>query len=85
MQITPKWVEQYNTTNKQNTEHINCKAISNFNRREPSYLNFNDFVMKSQTTDKSSEKGIKRILIFSRGGKEENKFKWLLFILSNTS
>ena len=41
--------------------------------------------MKSQTTDKSSEEGIKRILIFSRGGKEENKFKWLLFILSNTS
>ena len=38
--------------------------------------------MKSQTTDRSSEEGIKRILTFSRGGKEENKFKWLLFILS---
>ena len=57
MQITPEWVEQYNTTNKQNTKHINCKAIRNFNRRESSYLNFNDFV-KAQTTDKSSEEGI---------------------------
>ena len=50
-------------------------TISNFNRREPSYLNSKDFVIKLQTTDKSSGVGIKRNLTFSTDDKDENEVR----------
>ena len=57
-------------------EHIQIMyTISNFNRREPSYLNSKDFGIKLQTTDKSSGVGIKRNLTFSTGDKDENEVR----------
>ena len=57
-------------------EHIQIMyTISNFDRREPSYLNSKGFVIKLQTTDKSSEVGIKRNLTFSTDDKDENEVR----------
>ena len=57
-------------------EHLQIMyTISNFNRPEHFYLNSKDFVIKLQTTDKSSGVVIKRNLTFLTYDKEENEVR----------